>query len=127
MTFMDLIPILMVSTFALFLVVERIAPARALPRVPRWLPKGLAFFVVVGALNAIIPALVMEGVGDFTVFHLQGLGVLGGALVMTLVSDFSATRSIAAFTPRRASGAGHINASQRGAHGHGGRRVLPSP
>jgi sterol desaturase/sphingolipid hydroxylase (fatty acid hydroxylase superfamily) len=88
MTFMDLIPVLMPSTFALFLILERIVPARSLPRVPRWLAKGIAFFVVVGAINAIVPAVALEAVGDFTVLHLQALGTIGGALVMLLVSDF---------------------------------------
>jgi sterol desaturase/sphingolipid hydroxylase (fatty acid hydroxylase superfamily) len=88
MNFMDLVPALMVGSFAAFLIVERIVPARRLPRVPRWLAKGIAFFVMVAALNAIIPAVALQLLGDFTVFHLHGLGTLGGALVMLLASDF---------------------------------------
>jgi sterol desaturase/sphingolipid hydroxylase (fatty acid hydroxylase superfamily) len=87
MTFIDLVPVLMIGTYVSFLVLERVAPGRPLPRVPRWLLKGLVFFVIVGALNAIIPAAVMEAVGSYTVLHLAGLGTVGGALVTILVSD----------------------------------------
>jgi sterol desaturase/sphingolipid hydroxylase (fatty acid hydroxylase superfamily) len=88
MTFLDLVPLFMIGSYVSFLILERVVPARALPRVPRWLAKGLLFFVMVGALNAIIPALLMSLVGDFTVLHLRGLGTAGGALLMLLVSDF---------------------------------------
>jgi sterol desaturase/sphingolipid hydroxylase (fatty acid hydroxylase superfamily) len=87
MTFLDLVPVLMIGTYVSFLVLERVAPARTQPRVPRWLLKGLVFFVIVGALNAIVPALVMQAVGSFTVFHLGGLGTFGGAAVLILASD----------------------------------------
>jgi sterol desaturase/sphingolipid hydroxylase (fatty acid hydroxylase superfamily) len=88
MTFEDLIPILLPVTFVVFLILERLAPARPQPRVRRWLAKGIAFFVLCAALNAVIPAAVMMKLGGYSVFHLHRLGTVGGALLMLLVSDF---------------------------------------
>jgi sterol desaturase/sphingolipid hydroxylase (fatty acid hydroxylase superfamily) len=87
MTFEELIPILMPSTFAAFLILERLVPARKQTVVRRWLPKGILFFVLVGAINAIVPALALEALGDRSVFHFSSLGTFGGALLVILASD----------------------------------------
>jgi len=88
MTFEDLLPILMPGTFVGFLILERVFPAREQLWVRFWLVKGLLFFVVVAAINAIIPALVMTKIGDQSLLHLRWLGTLGGAALMVVVSDF---------------------------------------
>ncbi len=87
MTFEDLLPLLFLGTFAAFLVLERVIPARQQPQVRFWLVKGIVFFVLVSAINGIAPALVMTAVGDYSVLHLRSLGTFGGALLMLLVSD----------------------------------------
>ncbi|MGH7439983.1 MAG: sterol desaturase family protein [Polyangiaceae bacterium] len=87
MNFMDLMPILMPTTYGAFLVLERLRPARAQPQVRGWLLKGIAFFVGGGALNAILPAIVLEALGDRSILHLQGVGTFGGAALTVLASD----------------------------------------
>lgn len=75
--------------FLLMLVVERLIPGRALPKVRFWLLKGFVFFILTAIVNALVPALLAEWLGDRTVLHLQGLGTALGALVGILVSDFA--------------------------------------
>jgi sterol desaturase/sphingolipid hydroxylase (fatty acid hydroxylase superfamily) len=87
MTFEELFPILMPSTFAAFLILERLVPGRELPRVRGWLLKGIAFFLLVGGTNAILPALALEALGSRTVFHLSSVGTFGGALLVLLAND----------------------------------------
>jgi sterol desaturase/sphingolipid hydroxylase (fatty acid hydroxylase superfamily) len=88
MTLDDLMPVLMIGSFAFFLVLEAMVPARPLPRVRGWLLKGLAFYVVVAGLNAVLPALAIAALGDQSLFHLQSLGTFGGAAVAVVASDF---------------------------------------
>jgi sterol desaturase/sphingolipid hydroxylase (fatty acid hydroxylase superfamily) len=89
MAFEDLLPVLMIGTFVFFLILEAVRPARPQPRIRFWLLKGVAFYVVVAGLNAALPALALEAIGDRSVFHLQRLGTLGGAALTILASDFA--------------------------------------
>jgi sterol desaturase/sphingolipid hydroxylase (fatty acid hydroxylase superfamily) len=82
------IPILVPATFVLALVLERLFPARALPKVRGWLLRGIVCFVVTGMLNGIIPMLLTMAIAGRTPLHLGTLGTLAGALVGFLVSDF---------------------------------------
>jgi len=87
MTFEELFPILLPGSFVALLILERLFPAREQPRIRLWLWKGLGFFVVVGAMNAILPVLALAQLGDRSLFHLQTLGTFGGAALVILVSD----------------------------------------
>jgi sterol desaturase/sphingolipid hydroxylase (fatty acid hydroxylase superfamily) len=79
-----LIPIL----FVVMLVVERLMPARALPRVRFWLLKGIVFFVFTGVANAVIPVAVAAAFGGRSLFHLGWLGTWVGAVAGFLGADF---------------------------------------
>jgi sterol desaturase/sphingolipid hydroxylase (fatty acid hydroxylase superfamily) len=83
----DILTLLLPATFVSFLVLERLVPARPQPRVRWWLLRGIVAFVVVAALNAILPAIAMELIGDRSLLHLHALGTLGGAALVLLVSD----------------------------------------
>jgi sterol desaturase/sphingolipid hydroxylase (fatty acid hydroxylase superfamily) len=74
-------------TFVLMLVLERVFPGRALPRVRGWLLKGFVFFVIIGVLNALLPAIVGPFFAAHAPLHLTGLGTVGGAIVAFLVGD----------------------------------------
>jgi sterol desaturase/sphingolipid hydroxylase (fatty acid hydroxylase superfamily) len=85
-----IISILIPSLFVVGLILERAFPARPLPKVKRWLAKGIFFFLVTGAVNAVMPALVAMAVGNRAPLNLSGLPMLAGALIAFLVSDFIA-------------------------------------
>ena len=78
------------ASFIVALFVERLFPARPLPRVRGWLWKGLAFFTFTGIVNSVLPALLAMVVGDHAPIRLAGLGILPEAIVAFLVSDFVA-------------------------------------
>jgi sterol desaturase/sphingolipid hydroxylase (fatty acid hydroxylase superfamily) len=84
----DIIGIAIPASFVLALFVERLFPARQLPKVRGWLWKGLLFFAFTGAVNALVPAVVAKVVGDRAPLNLAGLGTIGGAIVGFLVADF---------------------------------------
>jgi sterol desaturase/sphingolipid hydroxylase (fatty acid hydroxylase superfamily) len=74
-------------TFVLFLVLERVFPARPLPKVRFWLLKGIVFFVGVGLLNGIVPAVLASLLGSHAPVHLAVIGTVPSAILAFLVSD----------------------------------------
>src|SRR5436190_1501449 len=74
-------------TFLLMFGLERIFPARKLPKVKWWVAKGFFGFVVFGAFNAILPSIVGPAVGPHAPFHFDRLGTIGGAIAAFLLSD----------------------------------------
>jgi sterol desaturase/sphingolipid hydroxylase (fatty acid hydroxylase superfamily) len=83
----NIVGILIPVTFVLMLVFERVFPARKLPPVRGWLLKGIVFFVLAGALNAVIPALLASAIGGRTPLHVAGLGTVLGGIVAFVASD----------------------------------------
>jgi sterol desaturase/sphingolipid hydroxylase (fatty acid hydroxylase superfamily) len=73
-------------TFVAALVLERVFPARELPVVRGWLLKGIAFFVIAGAMNATLPVLIAGAIGGHTL-GLDGLPLGVGALIGFLAAD----------------------------------------
>jgi sterol desaturase/sphingolipid hydroxylase (fatty acid hydroxylase superfamily) len=87
----NIIGILIPSSFIVALFVERLFRAqKGMPRVRGWLWKGLAFFMFTGLVNSVVPALVATVVGDRAPLHLSSLGLIGGALVGWILTDFVA-------------------------------------
>ncbi|HUQ03537.1 MAG TPA: sterol desaturase family protein [Kofleriaceae bacterium] len=76
--------------FVLALVVERLFPARELPRVRGWLLKGTIFFLLTGVVNAILPLVLATVIGPHIPWSIASLGIVGGALVGLVVGDFVA-------------------------------------
>ncbi|HEX2730955.1 MAG TPA: sterol desaturase family protein [Polyangiaceae bacterium] len=74
--------------FFVMLYIERRFAARPLPAVKGWVLKGSLFFMFTGAVNSFLPMLLAALLGDNTLFHLQGLGVVLGGLLGYVVSDF---------------------------------------
>jgi sterol desaturase/sphingolipid hydroxylase (fatty acid hydroxylase superfamily) len=81
-------PIVILGSFVAALILERVFPARPLPRVRWWLAKGIAFFVLIMGINGLVPMLVAGGVAAHTPLHLQHLGVLPGALLAFVATQF---------------------------------------
>jgi sterol desaturase/sphingolipid hydroxylase (fatty acid hydroxylase superfamily) len=84
---MEFLPLLIPVVFVLALVLERVFPARPLPRVKGWMLRGLISFFVSGGLNAVLPPLVITALGGRSLFHLSGLGLVAGALFAFVVTD----------------------------------------
>jgi sterol desaturase/sphingolipid hydroxylase (fatty acid hydroxylase superfamily) len=82
-----ILPILIPSTFALMLVFERLFPGRQLPKVRFWLAKGIVFFVLTGAVNAVVPAIAAMLLRGWSPLHLSGVGVVPGALLGAVLAD----------------------------------------
>lgn len=79
--------ILIPLTFVACIVLERLFPARVLPKVRFWLLKGFVFFAMSGVVNAILPALVTRAMAGHAPLDLSGLGTWGGAAVGVLASE----------------------------------------
>jgi sterol desaturase/sphingolipid hydroxylase (fatty acid hydroxylase superfamily) len=82
-----IVPPLIPATYVLFLILERLFPARQLPQVKGWLLRGVLAFVMSGFINALLPMAVVSAVGDRSLFHLAGLGTVVGGLVLFVVVD----------------------------------------
>ena len=83
----QILPVLIPSTFAGMLVLERLFPGRPLPKVRFWLLKGLLFFVFSGVLNTLFPALFAGWLGGRSLLHLAWLGTIPGAIAGALIAD----------------------------------------
>lgn len=76
-----LIPSVVIATFGLFVLLERLFPARPFPRVPLWGPKGVLFLGSGLALSTYAPLLWDGWLGAHRLFDGSGLGTWGGAVV----------------------------------------------
>lgn len=77
-------------TYVLMLVVERLWPAKPLPKVRFWLLKGFLGFAFLAAVSGVLPALIATLANGRTPFHLAGLGTVPGAILAALLSDLLA-------------------------------------
>lgn len=82
-----IVAVLIPLTFVLMLAIERAFPGRPLPRIRGWLLKGIAFFVMSAAINAIVPALLATAIAPHAPLHLAVLGPVLGAIVAFLAAD----------------------------------------
>jgi sterol desaturase/sphingolipid hydroxylase (fatty acid hydroxylase superfamily) len=76
--------------FVLALVLERVFPARELPKVRGWLFKGIVFFMVAGLFNGLVPPILASLLGPYAPWSIASLGTLGAVVVSILVTDFAA-------------------------------------
>jgi sterol desaturase/sphingolipid hydroxylase (fatty acid hydroxylase superfamily) len=69
------------TTFIGFVVLERLMPARPLPKMSWWKAKGTFFFLFTGVLSTLAPMLWADFFVAHRLFDLSGLGIIGGAIV----------------------------------------------
>lgn len=72
-----IVPLVIISVFIGSLVVERLFPARPLPRVRWWLAKGVVFFVVAMAINGLVPYAIVTLLAPHAPPRLARLGLWG--------------------------------------------------
>jgi sterol desaturase/sphingolipid hydroxylase (fatty acid hydroxylase superfamily) len=76
-----IVTLLIPSTFILFVVLERLFPARPLPKISWWRTKGMFFFFFSGAVATFAPLLWVGLVHEHRLFDLDALGPVGGAVI----------------------------------------------
>ena len=75
------------ATYLLCLILERLFPARELPRIKGHLLRGVLAFVMTGLINALLPLGLVSALGGRSLLHWSGLGVVAGALLAFVVTD----------------------------------------
>jgi sterol desaturase/sphingolipid hydroxylase (fatty acid hydroxylase superfamily) len=75
------------ATYVLCLILERLFPARELPRIKGHLLRGVVSFVITGLINTFLPPALVSALAGRSLFHLSGLGLVGGALVAFVATD----------------------------------------
>jgi len=88
MTIEDIFPLTIPVLFITFIVWEAIRPARKFPKVSWWRLKGVLFFFLTSAIGGVLPFAWEGFVKKHALFHLAGLGTLGGAVVGYVVFQF---------------------------------------
>ncbi len=68
-------------TFVSLALLERLRPARPLPRISWWKAKGVLFFLITGGLATTAPLLWTDMFRAHRLLDLEGLGTAGGAVV----------------------------------------------
>jgi sterol desaturase/sphingolipid hydroxylase (fatty acid hydroxylase superfamily) len=84
----DIVTPLVPAVYVLCLILERLFPARQLPKIKGWLLRGLLAFVLTGVINALLPMAIVGALAGHSLLHLQGLGTIAGALAAFVVTDF---------------------------------------
>jgi sterol desaturase/sphingolipid hydroxylase (fatty acid hydroxylase superfamily) len=84
---LDLLPLLLIAIFVLFLIAERVFPGRHQPPVKRWLGKGIFFFLVSFAIGGVLPELWIPFFAAHRLFDLSILGTVGGTFVALIASE----------------------------------------
>lgn len=78
----ELVALLIPVTFLAMMGIERISQkGRSWPAIPWWHAKGVAFFVMLMTINAVLPSLVPPGWAALRLVDGRALGVAGGVLV----------------------------------------------
>ncbi|MBS1912503.1 MAG: sterol desaturase family protein [Bacteroidetes bacterium] len=78
----DLLGLMIPLTYLLFLLVEQFWPARTFPAVRWWRSTGVLFVIVLLTINVMVPLLLPhEWIAHHSLLNLQGLGIVGGAIV----------------------------------------------
>jgi len=75
-------------TYVVFMILEKLFPARPLARVPRWRLKGLLFFILGGVILNALPSLWAPWARAHRLFDLERLPIWAGTLVGIVVLDF---------------------------------------
>src|SRR3954452_9058758 len=82
MTAVDFFGLLVPVTYVVMLVIEALFPARQFPPISWWRLKGFVFLIAQGLLATLTPLLLPEHwLQAHRLMNLEGLGVIGGAVV----------------------------------------------
>jgi sterol desaturase/sphingolipid hydroxylase (fatty acid hydroxylase superfamily) len=85
----DLFPIVVPALFLTLIAVERLRPARPLPRVRGWRIVGVIAFAITGVVSSSVPLLYQGFVESHRLTDLSWLGLPGGTLLALLVTELA--------------------------------------
>jgi sterol desaturase/sphingolipid hydroxylase (fatty acid hydroxylase superfamily) len=85
-----ILSILLPASFLVLLIVERLFPARPLPKIRWWVLKGFLFFIVGGVINALIPGVVAAVAGRFAPVHIDKLGLVPNVVLLLALGELTA-------------------------------------
>ncbi len=85
-----LAPVFILGTYAAFVLLDFVAPARSFPTMRWWRLKGLGFFLLGMVINVALPIAWGPALAGIAPLDLSGLGSVGGALVGLLLTTFVA-------------------------------------
>jgi sterol desaturase/sphingolipid hydroxylase (fatty acid hydroxylase superfamily) len=78
----EIVALMIPVTFLLMMGVEKLASTgRTWPEIPWWRAKGLAFFLMLMTINAVLPSLVPPELAQYHLIDGAALGVVGGVLI----------------------------------------------
>ena len=84
----NFVPIVIPAAFVGLILLERLRPARPLPRVRGWRIAGVVAFAVTGVVSSALPMLYQGFIDAHRLLDLRGLGLLPGTIVVLLVTEF---------------------------------------
>jgi sterol desaturase/sphingolipid hydroxylase (fatty acid hydroxylase superfamily) len=87
----DILALLIPITFFAMLAVEALGTGRRWPDVRFWRFKGLGFFVLLMAINIVLPSLLPDSLAAHALFDGRRLGVAGGIVVGFLALTLATT------------------------------------
>src|SRR5688572_23833828 len=85
-----IISILLPASFLALLVVERLFPARPLPKIRWWVLKGFVFFILGGVINTLIPGVLAALIGRYAPVHIDKLGLVPNMVVLFVAGELFA-------------------------------------
>lgn len=85
----NLVPIVVPALFVILIAVERLWPARPLPRVRAWRIMGVVAFALTGVVSSSAPLLYQGFVERHRLMDLSWLGLPAGTLLALLVTELA--------------------------------------
>ena len=83
----ELVALMIPATYLAMLLAERFVAARSWPEIRLWRTRGIAFFVMLMAINALLPSLLPAPARAWHLVDGTALGVAGGALAGFLAAS----------------------------------------
>lgn len=77
----EAVALMIPATYLVMLAIEQFGTGRKWPEVRFWRSRGMAFFIMLMTINAVLPSLVPESLAQYHLFDGARLGIVGGALV----------------------------------------------
>lgn len=85
---LDPVSITIFAFYGALMLWEVLFPAKQLPRIKGWVVRGMGAFAVYFLIAAYLPLIWDEYLANYQLMNLSGLGIVGGALIGTLIFEF---------------------------------------